>query len=81
LHERSDRPKLDWSEEERMRLIALVTLGFALALSACSVIGVAADAVSVTGTVVSTAAHATVAAAGAAARTVSGSSDEDKKSD
>ena len=64
-----------------MRLIAFVALGLALGLGACSVLGVASDAVSVTGTVVSTAARATADAAGAAVHAVSGSSDEDKKSD
>ena len=62
-----------------MRLTAFVALGLALGLGACSVIGVASDAVSITGTVVSTAAKATVAAAGAAARAVSGSSSDEAK--
>jgi hypothetical protein len=82
LHEACDRPKLGRSQEGRMRMSAFVALSLALGLGACSVLGVASDAVSVTGTVVSTAARATVAAAGAAARTVSGSSsDEDKKAE
>ena len=63
-----------------MRIVAFVVLGLTLGLGACSVVGVVSDAVSVTGTVVSTAATATVDAAGAAARAVSGSSDEEKKS-
>lgn len=63
-----------------MRMSTFVVLGLALGLGACSVIGVASDAVSVTGTALYTTARATVAAAGAAADVVSGSSDEDKKS-
>ena len=64
-----------------MRMSAFVVLGLALGLGACSVVGVASDAVSVTGPAVYTTARATVAAAGAAARVVSGSSDEEKKSE
>jgi hypothetical protein len=62
-----------------MRSSAFVALGLALGLGACSVVGVASDVVSVTGTVISTAARATADVAGAAARTVSGSSSDEQK--
>jgi len=60
-----------------MRMSAFVLLGLSLGLGGCSVVGLASDAVSVTGTVVSTAASATVDVAGAAARAVSGSSSDE----
>ena len=63
-----------------MRIVAFVVLGLALGLGACSVIGVASDAVSVTGTVVSTAARATADATGAAIHAITSSDDEEKKS-
>ena len=63
-----------------MRISAFVVLSFALGLGACSVIGVASDAVSVTGTVVSTAARATADAAGAAVHAVTSDKSDDNKS-
>ncbi len=64
-----------------MRLIAVVALCLAPALGACSVVGVASDAVSVTGTVVSTPVDTAVDVGSAAVHAVSGSgkSDDDKK--
>jgi hypothetical protein len=66
-----------------MRALPLVGLCLAFGLGACSVVGVAADAVSVTGTVVSTTVNATADVAGAAVHAVSGSgkSDDEKKSE
>ncbi len=64
-----------------MRVFALVGLCLGFGLGACSVVGVAADAVSITGTVVSTTVSAATVVAGAAVHAVSGSgkSDEEKK--
>jgi hypothetical protein len=64
-----------------MRIVAVVALCLAPCLGACSVVGVAADAVSVTGTVVSTTVGAAVDVGSAAvhAATGSGKSDEDGK--
>ncbi len=65
-----------------MRMIALVALCLAApGLGACSVVGVAGDAVSVTGTVITTTVDAAVDVGSAAVHAVSGSgkSDQDKK--
>ncbi len=59
----------------------LALVGFAAAaLSGCAVVDVAATAVDVTATAVGTAADVGADAVGAAADTVSGKSDDDKKS-
>ena len=57
----------------------LVIAGLALALSACSVVGIVSDAASVTGTVVSTTASVAGDAVDAAASAVKGDSGDDKK--